>query len=47
MNSYGHPHKEKIDRLTDSKSVILQTKESGAVTVITDGRSIKIVEYNR
>lgn len=46
-NSYGHPHKETIDRLTNSKSVILQTKESGAVTVITDGRLIKIVEYTR
>lgn len=46
-NSYGHPHKETLDRLTINKSAILQTKECGAVTVFTNGRQIKILEYNR
>ncbi|SHO51263.1 DNA internalization-related competence protein ComEC/Rec2 [Anaerocolumna xylanovorans] len=41
-NSYGHPHKETINRLMECKSTILQTTESGAITVITDGNRIRI-----
>lgn len=46
-NSYGHPHKETIDRLLECKSSILQTTESGAITVITDGDRISIKEWNK
>ncbi|MDF2513815.1 MAG: putative rane protein [Herbinix sp.] len=36
-NSYGHPHKEVIDRLEEAKSHIKITYESGAIQVETDG----------
>ena len=32
-NSYGHPHKETLQRLESAGSVILQTPESGAIIV--------------
>lgn len=46
-NSYGHPHKETINRLADIKCRILQTPESGAVTVITDGKRMRVREWKR
>lgn len=32
-NRYGHPHRELLERMSDVKTQILQTSESGAVTV--------------
>ncbi|MGN6711912.1 ComEC/Rec2 family competence protein [Anaerocolumna jejuensis] len=46
-NSYGHPHKETLKRLMDSGCRILQTPESGAVMVITDGKNMRIEEWSK
>lgn len=46
-NSYGHPHKETLKRLIDSGCRIFQTPESGAVTVITDGKNMRINEWSK
>ena len=39
-NSYGHPHKELLERLEGVNSKIYITKEVGAVTLETDGVSV-------
>lgn len=46
-NSYGHPHAETVTRLLESGSQILKTTESGAVTIITDGKNMKLEEWLR
>jgi competence protein ComEC len=40
-NRYGHPHQELMERLWKNGSEILQTKESGEITLITDGEKMK------
>jgi len=44
-NSYGHPHRDLMRRLSESGSEIYITYESGAVTIKTDGRGLKINEF--
>lgn len=44
-NSYGHPHKELLDRLEESGTRIYKTTESGAVTVWTDGKRVEIESF--
>lgn len=44
-NSYGHPHKETLRRLTDRGCRIYQTPESGAVTVRVRGASVRVEPY--
>lgn len=44
-NSYGHPHKELLERLEEKESIIYSTANSGAVTITTDGKKIKIKEW--
>ena len=41
-NSYQHPHVETIERLKVAKCKIYCTKESGAITMRTDGNSLTI-----
>ena len=41
-NRYGHPSPETVSRLKKAGSRILYTMISGAVTISTDGRKIKI-----
>lgn len=41
-NRYHHPHKELIERLTNTGSIIRSTAKEGAITVITNGTTIKI-----
>ncbi len=41
-NSYGHPHKELLDRLNQIDCMIFTTSEYGQISVITDGKKIKI-----
>ena len=44
-NSYGHPHMETIERLKKYGVQLYRTQESGAITVMTDGREMWIEEY--
>lgn len=46
-NRYGHPHEELIGRLSEINSEILTTAVSGAITVITDGYRINVLEFSR
>lgn len=41
-NRYGHPHKETIARLENAGCKLYNTSEKGAVTLITDGRTMEI-----
>ncbi|MCR5527547.1 MAG: DNA internalization-related competence protein ComEC/Rec2 [Lachnospiraceae bacterium] len=44
-NSYGHPHRETLERLNSAGSNIYVTKESGALSLYTDGKRIRIKTY--
>lgn len=41
-NSYGHPHKEVIERLNNQKVIIYKTYEEGTIIVSSDGKNIDI-----
>lgn len=42
-NSYGHPHKEALKRLSSINSTVLRTDESGNIILSTDGNTISQV----
>lgn len=45
-NSFGHPHKEILNRLTScTKAEILRTDQQGAIVFKTDGNSIKVESF--
>lgn len=45
-NSFGHPHKEILHRLTScTKAEILRTDQQGAIVFKTDGKSIKVESF--
>lgn len=44
-NRYGHPHEELLDRLGDVGSEVVKTYESGAITIKTDGKRMRIDEF--
>ena len=41
-NSYGHPHKEIMDKLNGKKLKIYRTDTQGQITIITDGENLNI-----
>jgi competence protein ComEC len=41
-NTYGHPHKETIQRLNEQNVTILRTDELGTIVMISDGKNIAI-----
>jgi competence protein ComEC len=41
-NSYGHPNHEVLDRLADMHTAIYRTDQQGLVTVITDGKRVRV-----
>lgn len=41
-NRYGHPHKEVLERYINSHVNVINTANSGAITVFTDGERYKI-----
>lgn len=40
-NSYGHPHKEVLERITTSGAKTLSTAEEGTITFLSDGENIR------
>lgn len=46
-NSYGHPHKEVLERLDGCGADIYTGFNTGAVRIRTDGRNIEIEKYNK
>ena len=45
-NSFGHPHKEILNRLIScTKAEILRTDQQGAIVFRTDGKSIKVESF--
>ncbi|RFZ79483.1 ComEC family competence protein [Lacrimispora amygdalina] len=44
-NSYGHPHKEVLDRLKERNVTVFQTGKSGAVRLETDGTRIRFSTF--
>ncbi len=44
-NRYGHPHPETLERLKEAGCRIYSTRESGAVSVWTDGKQMKIIGF--
>ena len=44
-NSYGHPHKEVLERLQNVGSEIYQTSIGGRIMVETDGKQMKITSW--
>ena len=41
-NSYGHPHKETMEKLKKAGCQVLRTDEEGTITAFSDGKTIKI-----
>lgn len=41
-NSYGHPHKELLERLESADSMVYITQNSGGITVACEGDEVKI-----
>jgi competence protein ComEC len=41
-NSYGHPNREVLDRLSQHHAAIFRTDERGLITVCTDGRHLSV-----
>ena len=44
-NTYGHPHKEVLERLEDLGVEVFKTAESGAIRLWTDGLKIHFSSY--
>lgn len=44
-NSYGHPHKELLQRLKKDNIKVYGTKENGSVTIKTDGKEMELECY--
>ena len=42
MNRYGHPHEELLERLQRNGVEVMITKESGAITIKTDGKRMVV-----
>ena len=46
-NTYGHPHKETLERLNDMGTAIYRTDCSGAIQITVSGSRMKVTEYRR
>ena len=46
-NTYGHPHKETLERLNDMGTAVYRTDCSGAVQITVAGSRMKVTEYRR
>lgn len=45
-NTYGHPHRETIDKLNKHNINILRTDELGSITISSDGENIQVISNN-
>jgi competence protein ComEC len=45
-NPFGHPHAEALERLAQTGGRLFRTDRDGAVTFLTDGRTIEVVTYS-
>lgn len=43
-NSYGHPHKEVIERLQNIGAEVIRTDIDGNIVIFTDGKNIEVVK---
>lgn len=41
-NSYGHPHKETLDKFEQSKTKVYRTDLDGTIVVTTDGKKYEV-----
>lgn len=41
-NSYGHPSRSVLDRLAATGAQVYRTDEQGAITIITDGKTVQV-----
>jgi len=41
-NSYGHPHREVLERWQKTGAEILRTDENGTITIISDGKELSV-----
>lgn len=46
-NTYGHPHKETLERLNDMGTAVYRTDCSGAIQITVTGSRMKVTEYRR
>lgn len=46
-NSYGHPSREVVERLTKKGTKLYSTIESGALTLFTNGETLEIREFKK
>ncbi len=44
-NSYGHPHREVLDRFKEKGTEVFHTAEGGAVMMWTDGERIRFSSF--
>lgn len=44
-STFGHPHREIVDRWQAAGSVVMTTGEKGMITVTTDGQSIDVKQF--
>ena len=44
-NSYGHPNRDVLDRLSDHHAAVFRTDQRGLVTVRTDGKRLVVDSY--
>lgn len=44
-NSYGHPHQETMDRLSEQKTKVLITQDTGAIMMHTDGEELSYTTF--
>lgn len=44
-NSYGHPHRDVLSRLSEHHAEILRTDEDGLITIRSDGKKMTVERY--
>ena len=45
-NSYGHPHRDIVERLAEHHAAILRTDRDGLISIRSDGRRLTVETYS-